>query len=214
MSQELAVVLNLPAGKLLSASQTIKNRLILNNGVVVASLMGLSLPTSNKSEANYSTDERLSVAIMQLLTQLVLNVMKEVPKTTNKILFIDEAWAVFNNDHGRKMIDEVALMGRSLNMAVVLSTQSPAHVQGQAGEASLDNTIATRMAFKNKSDEDNKITTKAMDLPRGGGFEGVLKILNTGQCLMKDSQEQFAFVDILLPEGWLDIFDTTPSHKK
>lgn len=214
LSREIGLMLDMPAGKLLAASPSYNNKLELNNGVVVASLMGLSLPTSNKKEESYSEMERLSVAIIQLLTQLVLNVMRKVPKTTNKMLFIDEAWAVFNNEHGRKLIDEVALMGRSLNMAVVLSTQSPAHVQGNDGSASLDTTISTRFAFKNKSEDDNKITVKAMDLPKGGGFEGLLKILNTGQCLMKDTQEQFSFVDIGLPEGWLSIFNTTPEAKK
>jgi hypothetical protein len=96
-------------------------------------------------------------------------------------------------------------------MAVVLATQSPAHVKGKDGGADLDTTISTRFAFRNTSDLDNKITIKAMDLPTDAGYESSLKSLGNGQCLMKDCQEQFAFVDILLPDGWLSVFDTTPS---
>lgn len=213
LSHELDLALSMPAGKLLVASSKVKNKLNLNSGVVVASLMGLSLPPSNKKEESYLEKERLSVAIIRLLTHLVLNVMKKIPKTTSKTLFIDEAWAVFNNESGRNLIEEVSLLGRSLNMAVILATQSPAHVKGEEGRANLDTTISTRFAFRNTSEADNIVTTEAMDLPRDSGYEGVFKTLGNGQCLMKDSQENFAFVDILLPDGWLEIFNTTPSPK-
>lgn len=214
LSHELGLALAMPAGKLLVASSANKGRLKLDTGVTVASLMGLSLPASSKKEESYLEKEKLSVAIIRLLTHLVLDIMKKVPKTVNKTLFIDEAWVVFNNSSGRDLIDEVALLGRSLNMAVILSTQSPSHVKATPGSASLDNTISTRIAFRNTSDEDNKITVKAMDLPENAGYEDVFKVLGNGQCLIKDSQEQFAFVDILLPYGWIDIFDTTPSPDK
>lgn len=213
LAHELGLALSMPAGKLLVASNRSSNRLNLSNGVVVASLMGLSLPPSNKKEESYLEKERLSVAIIRLLTHLVLNVMKKIPKTTSKTLFIDEAWAVFNNEAGRNLIEEVSLLGRSLNMAVVLATQSPSHVRSEDGKASLDTTISTRFAFRNTSESDNIITTEAMDLPKNSGYEGVFKTLGNGQCLLKDCQDNFAFVDILLPEGWLDVFDTTPSPK-
>lgn len=214
LSHELGLALNMPAGKLLVASSKFNNRLKLDNGVVVASLMGLSLPGSNKKEESYLEKERLSVAIMRLITHLALNIMKKIPKTTSKLLLIDEAWSVFNNAAGRALIDEVALLGRSLNMAVILATQSPAHIQGGDGGANLDNTISTRFAFRNTSDTDNQITAKAMSLPKNAGYENIFQSFSIGQCLMKDSQGQFAFVDIMLPEGWLEIFDTTPSPEK
>lgn len=213
LAHELDLALKMPAGKLLVASNKINNKLNLKSGVVVASLMGLSLPPSSKREESYLEKERLSVAIIRLLTHLVLNVMKKIPKTTSKTLFIDEAWAVFNNESGRNLIEEVSLLGRSLNMAVVLATQSPAHVRGDEGKANLDTTISTRFAFRNTSEADNISTTEAMDLPKGAGYEGVFKTLSNGQCLMKDCQENFSFIDILLPDGWLETFNTTPSPK-
>lgn len=214
LSHELGLALSMPAGRLLSASSRSTNKLKLDKGVVVASLMGLSLPASNKKEEAYLEKERLSVAIIRLLTHMVLDVMKKVPKTVSKTLFIDEAWAVFNNSSGRDLIDEVSLLGRSLNMATILATQSPAHVMGKEGGANLDTTISTRFAFRNTSDVDNELTTKAMDLPTGVGYEKTFKELANGQCLMKDSQDQFAFVDVMLPYGWLEIFDTTPSPEE
>lgn len=214
LSHELGLALNMPAGKLLVASNRFNNKLSLGSGVVVASLMGLSLPASSKKEENYLEKERLSVAIMRLLTHMALNIMKKVPKNINKTLMVDEAWSVFNNEAGRSLIDEVSLLGRSLNMSVILATQSPAHIQGDGKVASLDNTISTRFAFRNTSESDNILTAKAMALPENAGYEKTFQTFGNGQCLMKDSQDQFAFVDITLPDGWLKIFDTTPSPDK
>lgn len=214
LSHELGLALSMPAGKLLVASNKFNNKLVLGNGIVVASLMGLSLPASSKKESSYLEKERLSVAIMRLLTHMALNIMKKIPKTINKTLLIDEAWSVFNNEAGRSLIDEVSLLGRSLNMSVILATQSPAHIQGDGKGASLDNTISTRFAFRNTSEADNILTAKSMSLPQGAGYEGVFQDFRIGQCLMKDSQDQFAFVDITLPDGWLEVFDTTPSPER
>lgn len=214
LSHELGLALSMPAGKLLSASSKKTTKLNLKSGVVVASLMGLSLPPSNKEEEKYLEKERLSVAIIRLLTHLVLNVMKKIPKTVSKTLFIDEAWAVFNNESGKNLIDEVSLLGRSLNMATVLSTQSPHHIKSTEGKADLDTTISTRFAFRNPSEKDNIETTKAMNLPANAGYEGSFISLADGQCLMKDCQGNFAFVDILVPDGWIEIFNTTPKPEK
>lgn len=214
IAHELDLALKMPAGKLLSASTRKPNKLNLKNGIVVASLMGLSLPSSAKDESKYLEKERLSVAIIRLLTHLVLDVMKKIPKTISKTLFIDEAWVVFNNEAGRNLIEEVSLLGRSLNMATVMSTQSPHHVKSSGGKADLDTTISTRFAFRNPSEKDNTETTRAMNLPGGIGYEGAFIKLADGQCLMKDCQGNFAFVDIVIPDGWLEVFNTTPSPEK
>ena len=211
LSHELNLALSMPAGRLLTASSRHTNKLKLDKGLIIASLMGLSLPASSKSEDSYLEKERLSVAIVRLLTHLVLDIMKKVPKSVNKTLLIDEAWAVFNNQAGRDLIDEVALLGRSLNMAVILATQSPSHIQGKEGESSLDNTISTRFAFRNTSNSDNLMTVDAMGLPKGVNYEGTFKNFEIGQCLMKDSQDQFSFINIMLPYGWIDVIETTPS---
>ena len=214
MAYELSMSLQMPAGKLLTASTRKPNKLNLKRGLVVASLMGLSLPAATKDESKYLEKERLSVAIIRLLTHLVLDVMKKIPKTVSKTLFIDEAWAVFNNEAGRNLIEEVALLGRSLNMATVLSTQSPHHVKSADGKADLDTAISTRFAFRNDSESNNIETARAMNLPANSGYESSFVNLDDGQCLMKDCQGNFAFLDILLPDGWIEIFNTTPSPDK
>lgn len=190
------------------------NRLSLHSGTIVASLMGLSFPNVNKSQDKYSVSEKLSICVMRMLTHLVLEAMRKVPKTILKTLIIDEAWSVFANPIGKDMIDEVSRLGRSLNMATILVTQSPKHVEEKSGEASLDTTISTRFAFRNTSKSDNKANASLMGLPKAESNENIFAALGQGQCLMQDCQQQLSFVEIMATDpSWIDILSTTPKPK-
>lgn len=209
----LEVPMRMSIAKLIVADSNTHNPFSISDGLMVISLMGLSLPDSNTPKEEYSHKERLSSVIMSLLTQLVLEAMKKQPKRIKKTLFIDEAWVVFGNASGRSMISQAALLGRSLNMATVLATQSPSHISdGNAdGKSSLDTTISTRFAFRNDSDIDNEINRKAMRLPENEGWEGVFTKLQTGQCMMRDCNGNLALVWLMTSQAWEDAFNTNPS---
>ena len=154
---------------------------------------------------------------MQLLTQLILESMKTKPKKILKTLFIDEAWVVFGNKAGKRLIDAVALLGRSLNMATILATQSPAHlISGEEDDkrSSLDTTISTRFAFRNDSDSDNAINRKAMRLPENDGWEEVFPMFGTGQCMMKDCTGQISIIHTMTSSAWAEAFNTNPFANK
>lgn len=196
--------------KLLVKNKRFKRQpLQLDKGTVVASLMGLSLPPDNKQPKDYNTSERVSVSIMGLLMTLVLNILRTKPKKLYKTLIIDEAWAVMGTRSGRDMINQVSLLGRSLNMAGILLTQSPRHLEVDE-DVKLDSTISARLAFRNKDKEDNKKTVKAMDLDIEEHWDELLFDLDTGVCLMQDSSKNIGIVHITVPEDWAKSFNTNP----
>ena len=206
----LQTYLQVGLGKLLSRDKRSKkvHHLNLTQGTIVANLMGLNLPTSEKRFEDYSNTERISVAIMSLLTQMVVNSMRS-EKGIRKMLVIDEAWSVAGTPKGKAMMSEVALLGRSLNMSVLLISQSPKHLNF-GDEASLDNTITTRFAFRNNDEKDNIITVNAMRL-EDPGRASILPDLQPGTCLMKDCQGNAGIVQIMAPDGWAEVFDTNPN---
>lgn len=206
----LQTYLQVGLGKLLSRDMRSakKTQLDISNGTIVANLMGLTLPTSEKSFNDYSNSERISVAIMSLLTQKVINAMRS-DKKIRKTLVIDEAWSIASTPKGKAMMSEVALLGRSLNMSVLLISQSPKHLNF-GDNASLDNTITTRFAFRNNDERDNEMTVTAMRL-EDPGWASILPELQPGTCLMKDCQGNAGIVQIMAPDGWAEIFDTNPN---
>lgn len=188
------------------------NPFIDADGCTIISLMGLSLPNADESESDYSSDERLSTVVMRLLTQLILEAMRNQPKRIQKLLIVDEAWVVFGNKSGKKLINNAALLGRSLNMAIILATQSPRHIMSAGDESStLDTTISTRFAFRNDSAQDNSLTREAMKLPENEHWETVFPAFTTGQCMMRDCQGRHAIIQIVTTKEWENAFNTNPS---
>lgn len=210
---ELEVPCKMSLAKLIVAdSKTKRNPFARTDGMLIISLMGLTLPDNSSDKENYSHKERLSTVIMKLITELVVETLMKVPKNYLKTLFVDEAWVVYGNKSGQGLIDKTALLGRSYNVATILATQSPSHISGGAegGKSSLDNTISTRFAFRNTSDIDNSINRQAMRLPENDDWETVFTKLATGQCIMKDCNDNLAVIHILTSKEWQDCFNTNP----
>lgn len=206
----LDLVLKNPLSKLLVKNKhSTRQRIDIVNKITVASLIGLELPIETKKKEDYTIAEKISVCIMGLFSQLALSMMKEIPVTKRKLLLIDEAWAIVATRSGVSMIKECARLGRSLNLAVVLLSQSSTHITGKDNE-DLKNTISTRFAFRNSSVEDNLITIRDMKLPEGEGWEQRLAGISTGQCLMQDCRDQKGWVHIMVKDEWKDLFSTNP----
>ena len=209
---ELKAILDLEMSKLLIRPKGMTpKRLDISRGTTVASLLGIKLPEPGVNPDSYKADERVSVVIMWLLTNLVFQMMKSVPKIKQKMLIIDEAWAIMANEQGARMIESVSLLGRSLNMASLLITQSPNHLRRGEHSPDLDNSISTRFAFRNTSDSDNKETVRAMRLPPEENWELVIPKLEVGRCLMHDSRDNLGIVRIIAPDELADAFNTNPA---
>lgn len=210
---ELDVPCRMSIAKLIVSDQVTKSTFTFDKGLMIISLLGLELPSSETPESDYSYKERLSTVVMRLITQLVLEAMKKLPKRIQKTLFIDEAWVVFGSKSGRSLINQAALLGRSLNMATILATQSPRHIAENdgSGSSTLDTTISTRFAFRNDSERDNEINRKAMKLPENDGWEDIFPQFEPGQCMMRDCRGNLAIIHIITSDLWTEMFDTNPS---
>lgn len=211
---ELDIPLKMPIAKLIVSDGQRENPFNRKDGMMIISLMGLDMPTSETKEKDYTYKERLSTVVMRLITLLVLEAMKKQPKRILKTLFVDEAWVVFGNKSGRALINQAALLGRSLNMATILATQSPTHIaddNSTNSKTTLDTTISTRFAFRNDSESDNAITRQTMKLPENDGWEEVFPQLQTGQCMLRDCNGNLGIMHIMTSQEWADAFNTNPS---
>ena len=182
----------------------------LIHGTTVINLMGLSLPAPGSNPKTWTENEKLSMTIMALITNFVTNAMtKDISKEVFKMVTIDEAWSVMASQTGRDLINKVGLLGRSLNVSLLLATQSPKHIEKVEG-VDISTTISVRFAFRNDSKEDNLITVNSMNLPSGEGWEEIGLNLDTGQCLMHDVLKNTGVIQVSVPYEWQSMFDTNP----
>lgn len=188
-----------------------ENNLSKPIGLTIVSLMGLGLPAETKKPEDYNSAERVSISIIGLLTQYIFDILRDIPKDKQKILLIDEAWVLLSNNLGRTMISSLALLGRSLNIATLLITQSPRHLEARDGSNSLENTISSYFAFKNNSSQDNEKTVKFMGLPDSSFWAESIKYLEIGTCYMMDAHRRVGQIRIQAPEIWAELFNTNPN---
>ena len=208
---QLETVLQTPLASILVANRRIKKKefVIEAGATTVATLIGLEFPDSAKSPNSYNSKEKVSICIMTLLTKMILTIMRKWPKSIKKLLCIDEAWTITSTAVGRNMVNSVALLGRSLNMAAIFTTQSPQHLAHE--DIKIDTTVSSRLAFKNNNEEDNLVTTRSMKIPDEMQLYNTLPILDTGRCLYQDCKGSLGFIQVMVPDHWAKAFNTNPN---
>lgn len=181
------------------------------DGLTIITLLGIDLPTADTPPSEYDYPNRLAVAVMYLLTSFTKQLMMDMQGNHPRSVVIDEAWAVLSTSHGKKVVSELARMGRSLNTSITLVSQNAADFQREG----LINSVSTKFAFKCNSSEEAENVIELFQLPKTQQNVSLLMSLETGQCIMMDSQNRTSLVQISnWNERWRTAFDTNPENKR
>lgn len=175
----------------------------INQGLTVITLLGLNLPGPNGPETR---PELLATGILYLLTDFIRRILKDDESPNPKTVVIDEAHAIVTTRVGARCIGEMALLGRSRGLALLLITQNNSHLNS----LDIENTISTRFAFRSDRKEAASII-KHMELPDDEDFEGTIINLERGECLMKDMNNRYSTVQISSwKQDWREAFRNNP----
>lgn len=207
LGAKLDLIKQMNYSKLCFSESKRKKMINFNSGLTIITLAGMTLPEDAKSAE--STQDRLALGIIYLLTDFVRRIMENDDSPNPKTLIIDEAWAIMASKHGANIIKSVSLLGRSKGLALILATQNSTHFEA----VDIKNTITTRFAFRAAKDEADAII-EDMGLPLNEGFQEAITHLNTGECLMQDYLERYSTVQITKwPPGWAEAFNSNPLKK-
>lgn len=177
----------------------------VSEGLTVITLLGMEMP---KEGAN-DNKSRLATGILFLLTDFVRRLLISDETANPKTLVIDEAWAILQTPAGAQVVKDVALLGRSKNLAMLLITQNNSHLQ----HLDIENTLATRFAFSSSTKEAEGIV-EAMRLPEGEGFEDLITSFGTGECLLQDFHGRYSTMQVSdWRKEWSEAFRTNPLEK-
>lgn len=199
----------------------------LTDQIIVVDLSGLSLPDINKKRIDYSANERISIIILGMLCSLAVSMMEELPKKIPKIFEIDEAWMLMATRAGRSTVGAVSRLGRSMQTATILLTQSSKTIF-VGNNSDLKSMISTRFAFFNKDMDENVAACTDMgvnDPARWANWIGGIRALSVqyenlglnpyGFCLMNDIYGRVAPIQIIeTNERWAKAFNTNPVQVK
>lgn len=201
----LDVIADMPYAQIAFAPGKAENVSSFGTGLTIITMAGMNLP-ANPQEAERSQEGRLISGIMFLLTDFIRRSFLKDTKRRPKTLIIDEAWALIATESGADVINSISLLGRSLNAAVILITQSPRHLE----KLSIENTISTIFSFAT-SLTDGELIARDMQLPEDLDIARQMTDFKNGECLMKDWRKRFSVVKIdNWNTRWNEAFDTNP----
>lgn len=207
LGQNLDYLRKSPFAKLCFAPGNKKRKPIsIDNGLTVITLLGLQLPGA---DGPTDRQELLASGILYLLTDFIRRIMKNDESRNPKTVIIDEAHAIVATPAGARCIKDMALLGRSKGLALLLITQNNSHL----AHLDIENTISTRFAFRTDRKEAENIIAH-MELPGDENVEETLINFERGQCLMKDDLKRYSTVEISSwREDWTAAFDNNPLNK-
>jgi hypothetical protein len=179
--------------------------------ITVFTLAGLTLPDSNTNRDDYSYEQRLSVALLYLVSQFARKLLNGIDKTMPKAIFLDEAWAITSTPQGAKLVPEVSRMGRSRNTALILVSQNA----GDLLNEQVTNCLSSVFAFRSTERAEVSNVMSLLGVAPSDEHKAVLRSLGNGECIFRDLDDRAGRIGIdLVSEELKDWIDTNPTRAR
>jgi hypothetical protein len=177
----------------------------------VFTLGGLTLPDTTTGRDDYSYEQRLSVALLYLVSQFARRLMNTVERTALKAIFLDEAWAITSTPEGAKLVPEVSRMGRSRNTALVLISQNA----GDLLNEQVTNCLSSVFAFRSSERGEVANVLSLLGLEPSEEHKAVLRSLGNGECIFRDLDDRAGRIGVdLVSEELRNWIDTNPTRAR
>jgi hypothetical protein len=177
----------------------------------VFTLGGLTLPDTSTDRDDYSYEQRLSVALLYLVSQFARRLLNHIDRTTPKAIFLDEAWAITSTPEGAKLVPEVSRMGRSRNTALVLISQNA----GDLLNEQVTNCLSSVFAFRSSERAEVANVLSLLGVEPSEEHKATLRALGNGECVFRDLDDRAGRIGVdLVSEELRDWIDTNPTRAR
>jgi hypothetical protein len=177
----------------------------------VFTLAGLTLPDIAVSRDDYSYEQRLSVALLYLVSQFARRLLNGMDRRLPKAIFLDEAWAITSTPQGAKLIPEVSRMGRSRNTALIMVSQNA----GDLLNEQVTNCISGVFAFRSSERTEVANVLALLGLEQSEEHKAALRGLGNGECIFRDLDGRAGRIAVdLISDDLRQCLDTNPTRAR
>lgn len=157
-------------------------------GLVYMRLDDSRMPGRQSPQATWKAGQRLSVMRLQAAYAYITYMAGRV-KGIPKVVALTELHLISGYDFGRELIGNLALLGRALDVSLLLDTQVAAHLVGIVG---LMDNLSTVHAFQVDSDEEADAQAKLLGLQPEPLIRARQKAWRAGECEVRDRDGRLA----------------------
>jgi RecA/RadA recombinase len=177
----------------------------------VFTLAGLTLPDAAVRRDDFSYEQRLSVALLYLVSQFARRLLNGMDRRLPKAIFLDEAWAITSTPQGAKLIPEVSRMGRSRNTALIMVSQNA----GDLLNEQVTNCISSVFAFRSSERTEVADVLALLGVERSEEHAASLRTLGNGECIFRDLDGRAGRIAIdLISDDLRRRLDTNPTRAR
>jgi RecA/RadA recombinase len=177
----------------------------------VFTLAGLTLPDTSVKRDDYSYEQRLSVALLYLVSQFARRLLNGMDRRLPKAIFLDEAWAVTSTPQGAKLIPEVSRMGRSRNTALIMVSQNA----GDLLNEQVTNCISSVFAFRSSERTEVASVLSLLGVEQSEEHKAALRALGNGECIFRDLDGRAGRIAVdLISDELRQCLDTNPTRAR
>ncbi len=177
----------------------------------VFTLAGLTLPDIAVRRDDYSYEQRLSVALLYLVSQFARRLLNGMDRRRPKAIFLDEAWAITSTPQGAKLIPEVSRMGRSRNTALMMVSQNA----GDLLNEQVTNCISSVFAFRSSERTEVANVLALLGLEQSEEHKAALRGLGNGECIFRDLDGRAGRIAVdLISDDLRHCLDTNPTRAR
>lgn len=175
----------------------------------VFTLAGLTLPDAGVAREDFSYEQRLSVALLYLVSQFARRLLNGMDRRQPKAIFLDEAWAITSTPEGAKLVPEVSRMGRSRNTALVLVSQNA----GDLLSEQVTNCISSVFAFRSSERVEVSDVMALLGVEASAEHQAALRSLGNGECVFRDLDGRAGRIGVdLISAELLASLETNPTR--
>lgn len=197
-----------PVGKIVLGKPTGDIALTDKPGLWIIQVQNLSLPNENLDFADWDAQNRLSVALIQGITNFALHVSSAKSlRAMRKLVAVPEVHIMMRATNGAAFLDQVARMGRAFNTGLAYDTQDCTSIASMPG---LVEQLSGVRIFQFTSEEQQDAAAKLLGLPVNAETRERIRSLATdpeseqlikGRALVRDWRERVAVVQFDFPSG-------------
>jgi hypothetical protein len=177
----------------------------------VFTLGGLTLPDTAIGRDDYSYEQRLSVALLYLVSQFARRLLNGLERHLPKAIFLDEAWAITSTPQGAKLIPEVSRMGRSRNTALIMVSQNA----GDLLSEQVTNCISSVFAFRSSEQTEVANVLSLLGIEQSAEHKAALRALRNGECIFRDLDGRVGRIAVdLISDELRRCLDTNPTRAR
>jgi hypothetical protein len=192
-------------------SPTAGQRIDAEGWTTVFTLAGLTLPDATVSREDFSYEQRLSVALLYLVSQFARRLLNGMDRRMPKAIFLDEAWAITSTPEGAKLVPEVSRMGRSRNTALILVSQNAGDLLAEQ----VTNCISSVFAFRSSERVEVANVMALLGVENSADHQAVLRGLGNGECIFRDLEGRAGRIGIdLISDEMRRWLDTNPTRAR